>query len=409
MSTATPAFAPAAAPAPAIAPEVQTVRISPDNATVLENLGLLQEFAGSWHGRGFSLIGRPDGQYKQNVYLQLNQTHETLKVDPIGSAIPNRGFGQRDIELFGLTYTQKIGDIFTGGALHIEPGIWVTQPNTTFPLESAPQGAQLIARMASIPHGNSLLAQGLAEKFSGPPTLKTPQAPYAFSAFPSFNSTPFPVPPTAPAIINAPGTSEKLNAAAGVPPVPPFTPYDLSIPDSATNPRTPFGTSPADPPLPSDINGVPMQTVINDPITLLQAVVQKQVNEGYTFEGTVLNISTQASLSFHKNPNDPTGPTVTVNPQNGAGGIENILFLEGPNPVAAPGPNADTATVYATFWLEKVKRPGHPAFLQLQYAQMVVLNFPIFTALNPTPPTPPAFVNIGWPHVSVATLTKTFN
>ncbi len=398
-----------ATPVSADAPQVPTVRISPDNATVLANLGLLQEFAGRWHGHGFNLIGRPDGQNKQNVYLQLNQTHESLKLEPIGSSIPNRGFGQKDIQLFGLTYLQKITDIFTGGALHIEPGIWVTQPDTTFPPETAPSGAQLIARMASIPHGNSLLAQGIAEKFSGPPTLKTPQAPYAFSIFPSFNSTPFAIPPTAPASINAPGTSEKQNAAAAVPPVPPFTPYDLTIPDSATNPRTPFGTNPPDPPLPASIKGVPMQTVINDPITLLQQVINHQVDQGYTFEGTVLNISSQATLSFHTKANDPTGSAVPVNPQNGAGGIENILFLEGVNPVAAPGANADTATVYATFWIEKVMKKGEPTFLQLQYAQMVVLNFPIFTALNPTPPAKPAFVNIGWPHVSVATLTKSFN
>jgi hypothetical protein len=398
---ATDTLTPPTAPASDEAPQVPIVRISPDNATVLANLGLLQELAGTWRGHGFNLIGRPDGQNKQNVYLQLNQTQESLKIDPIGSSIPNRGFGQKDIELFGLTYLQKINDIFTGGALHIEPGIWITQPNITFPPESAPPGAQLIARMASIPHGNAFLAQGIAQKFSGPPTLQTAQAPYAFSLFPSFNSTPFAIPPTAPAAINAPGTSEKLNAAAAVPPVPPFTPYDLTIPDSATNPRTPFGTSPANPPLPASINGVPMQTVLDDPITLLQQVIDQQVAQGYEFEGTVLNISTQATLSFHENPNDPTGPTVSVSPQNGAGGIENILFLEGVNPVAAPGANADTATVYATFWIEKVMKKGHPHFLQLQYAQMVVLNFPILNA--------PTFVNIGWPHISVATLTKSFN
>jgi hypothetical protein len=47
--------------------------------------------------------------------------------------------------------------------------------------------------------------------------------------------------------------------------------------------------------------------------------------------------------------------------------------------------------------------------MQLQYAQMVVLNFPIFTVLNPTPPTPSKLVSLGWPHVSVATLRKSFN
>ena len=124
---------------------IPTVRISQDNETVLNQLGLLKEFAGTWKGEGFNLIARPDFQGKSNLYLQLNQTRETLEVNPIGSSIPNRGFGQNDIELFGLTYLQKISDVFTGGALHIEPGLWVTQPSTTYPPESAPDGSQIVA------------------------------------------------------------------------------------------------------------------------------------------------------------------------------------------------------------------------------------------------------------------------
>jgi len=79
-----------------------------DNATVQEKLGHLSELSGTWVGQGFNLIARPDFRDKANLYLQLNQTHETLTITPIGSAIPNRGFGQDDIELFGLSYLQKI-------------------------------------------------------------------------------------------------------------------------------------------------------------------------------------------------------------------------------------------------------------------------------------------------------------
>jgi hypothetical protein len=125
---------------------ISSTRISPDNATILHNLGHLRELAGTWKGRGFNLIARPDFHDKTDLYLQLNQTRETLKFDPIGSAIPNRGFGQDDIELFGLTYLQQIVDAGRDGAMHIEPGIWVTQPNTTFPPESAPrQGSSWLA------------------------------------------------------------------------------------------------------------------------------------------------------------------------------------------------------------------------------------------------------------------------
>jgi hypothetical protein len=382
---------------------IPTVRISQDNETVLNQLGLLKEFAGTWKGEGFNLIARPDFQGKSNLYLQLNQTRETLEVNPIGSSIPNRGFGQNDIELFGLTYLQKISDVFTGGALHIEPGLWVTQPSTTYPPESAPDGSQIVARMGTIPHGNSLLAQGTAAPFSGAPTLTSPAAQYAFSQFPSFNSTPFATLPTAPPIIKAAGSSEKLTAAAAVPPLNPFTQYDVTIPEGPLNPRTPFGTSPPDPALPLDIRGVPMQDVINDPIRLLQQVIEEQVEQGHTFEGTAINIATQAKISFFTIPDSKAGdPTVVVDVTDGAGGIENILFLEGGEPVGAQGPNADTALVYATFWIEKVMHEHRRPFMQLQYAQMVILDFPIFKAL-------PAVINLGWPHISVATLKKTFN
>ncbi|HUO28048.1 MAG TPA: heme-binding protein [Bryobacteraceae bacterium] len=377
---------------------ISSVRLTPDNETVLQNLGLLKDFAGTWHGTGFNLIARPDFEGNANLYLQLNQTQETLKLDPIGSSIPNRGFGQDDIELFGLTYLQKISDAATGGAMHIEPGLWVTQPNTTYPPEAAPAGSQIVARMGTIPHGNSLLAQGTASAFAGPPVLKTPAAQYAFSQFPSFNSTPFKTLPTAPPVINAAGSSEKGTVLA---PLVPFSQYDLTIPESATNPRTPFGTT--DPPLPASINGVAMQDVVNDPITLLQAVINQQVADGHTFEGVAINIATQANITFFVNPNSQTGaPTVVVNPTNGAGGIENILFLEGGEPAGSLGPNAQTALVYATFWIEHVKHKDRFPFLQLQYAQMVILNFEILAAL-------PAPVNLGWPHISVATLRKTFS
>lgn len=41
---------------------VQSVRISPDNETVLQNLGLLAELAGNWPRTGFNLVA-----YETNV------------------------------------------------------------------------------------------------------------------------------------------------------------------------------------------------------------------------------------------------------------------------------------------------------------------------------------------------------
>ncbi|MGH6844367.1 MAG: hypothetical protein ACRECU_06555, partial [Methylocella sp.] len=106
------------------AQRVPSARFAPQNITA--KLGPLADLAGTWRGKGFNLIARPDFHDKTDLYLQLNQTRETLKFDAIGSSVPNRGFGQDDIELFGLTYLQKISDAGFDGALHIEPGIWVT-------------------------------------------------------------------------------------------------------------------------------------------------------------------------------------------------------------------------------------------------------------------------------------------
>ena len=401
---------------------ISDIRITPDNLTVLRQLGLLQDLAGTWKGKGFNLIARPDFHDKTDLYLQLNQTRETLKFDPIGSSIPNRGFGQDDIELFGLTYLQQISDAAFDGALHIEPGIWVTQPNTDFPPESVPKPEQLVARMGTIPHGNALLAEGIAKPFTGPPVLTVPGTQYNGSLFPSFNSTPFGVPPTAPGIVfNAAGSSEKLTAPTV--PATPFPQYDVTVPIGpippgpfnppfTLNTRTPFDTTPPEPPLPANINGVPMQDVINDPILLLQKDIQQLVAEGYTFEGTSLNIATETPLTFLTTANSgAAGSKVPVTVPQFGGGIENIQFLAGESPVVGGKTelqeNAETAIVYATFWIEKAthKTNGH-TFMQLQYTQLVVLNFPIFHLLKSTPP---VYVNLGWPHISVATLRKSFS
>lgn len=329
-------------------------RESRGNVTDLADLGLLGELEGAWEGTGFNLIARPNFQAAQNLYLELNPTHEILQINAIGSEIPNRGFGQDDIELFGLTYLQRITDTFTGGALHIEPGLWVTQPPTSYPAQDSPTGSQIVARMGSIPHGNAILAQGTVQPFDGVPVLAGGGQNYVGSQFPSFNSTPFGIapPPVVPAplvaipplpvgtAINAATSSEALTAPALIPPGVPFAQYDFETPATAANQRSPFGEVAAPGQVfPSAIDGVPMQTLINDPIALLQAIVRQQVDEGHKFEGVAINIASQDSIAFLNSPNDPTGPSAPTAVIEGAGGIENILFLEGGNPVGPNGPN----------------------------------------------------------------------
>lgn len=44
---------------------ISSIRRTPDNATVLSDLGLLADFAGTWAGEGFNLVARPDFQGEQ--------------------------------------------------------------------------------------------------------------------------------------------------------------------------------------------------------------------------------------------------------------------------------------------------------------------------------------------------------
>ncbi len=153
---------------------------------------------------------------------------------------------------------------------------------------------------------------------------------------------------------------------------------------------------------------------MNDPIVLLQREVQHLVDEGYAFEGTVLNIATQAKINFLNNKNSgAAGPQSIVSVPNFGGSppdpttqaprIPNIQFLNGEIIGGNPAENAQTAMVYATFWIEHVKHKKHGhSFMQLQYAQMVVLDFPILNV------PPGAFVNLARPHVTVGTLRKVF-
>jgi hypothetical protein len=385
---------------------IANTRIAADSATVGQQLGLLANLEGTWEGRGFNLIARPNFHDRANLYLQLNQTHETLTIRPIGTVIPNRGFAQDDIELFGLSYLQKISDASTGGALHFETGLWMTQPATSYPPESPQPDGQLVFRMGSIPHGTGILVEGTATSFDGPPVVPDGDQNYAASVFPSFNTTPVAAgSPLNAATSSDAATAEAAGAGKG------FSQYDLANPASLTNPRTPFDTDPPEPELPQEIDGIPMQSVLNDPIVLLQAVVQSQIEAGATFSGVALNIATQPQIEFLAKPNDPKGPVDTVTVVAGGGGMGNIPFLDGGDPTGAQGPNAETALVYTTFWIEEVAPYDREPFMQLQYAQFLALDFPVFAALHPASggSGEGTVVNLSWPHVSVATLRKTFS
>src|SRR5271165_2825643 len=148
-------------------------------------LGPLAACVGDWVGNGFNTIFRPDNTVTptplpnpilpppppppDNI-LELNLTSESLSFSPSLGSVPNRGTTpQGDIFLNGVPYLQTINDITIHGesvGIHVEPGIWMHVPATTVP----PEG-ETVVRMASIPHGTTIEAQGNFVSIAGPPVI----------------------------------------------------------------------------------------------------------------------------------------------------------------------------------------------------------------------------------------------
>src|ERR1700749_503191 len=156
------AFAGLATPEAEATEAVKALAAGPDP------LGALAGLLGTWKGHGFKAIGGPHHPAsQQDRFLELNRTTETLVFTRINGPIPNRGLAMADIDMFGLTYMQQISESSTGAGLHIEPGIWATVPATT-----DPKVQPSVVRMASIPHGTVVLAQGVsAFHHGGPQTI----------------------------------------------------------------------------------------------------------------------------------------------------------------------------------------------------------------------------------------------
>lgn len=144
----------------------EPLRAAAPQNTVLSPLGFLADLPGTWSGSGFNLIAVPVQSSSPAFRLILNATTETTQFSSIGGAIPNRGSAQGDIQIAGLTYLQRVNDAVTHEGIHIEPGLWLNVPATTDP--AAPAS---IVRQATIPHGDSLLAQGTGIIQDGGPTF----------------------------------------------------------------------------------------------------------------------------------------------------------------------------------------------------------------------------------------------
>lgn len=294
----------------------QNATQTPDPVDPVPPYGYLDQLVGSWAGPGFNMITRPffdPDNPAQNRFLELNLTNETIDFAFIEGAIPNRGRLQGDIDMYGLTYLQQISDanLSRPGAivgLHAEPGVWANVPATTNPAEPA-----TVVRMASIPHGTAIIAQGTAVEQPGLPDFGEPASPYPNAFNPKTQSV-FIIPEA----------------------------QDISQP-------SPYRSSG------KQVEGI-TQAMLDRPVeTLLKSVTAKQ-----TILSTVtIAVSTKAG--------DATDPTVTC-----GGGTANTAFLAGS---ADAGPNANAAQVDSTFWIEHVQGDGEPDFLQLQYRQTVFLEF----------------------------------
>src|SRR5207237_6223915 len=89
-----------------------------------------------------------------------------LYTGPALPYIPNRGLLTPNISLAGMNYLQQIADANTNKNQHFEPGMWITVPHT-----SDPQEPRTVARLASIPHGTTILLQGTAHTSAGAPSI----------------------------------------------------------------------------------------------------------------------------------------------------------------------------------------------------------------------------------------------
>lgn len=377
-------------------------------------LSLLQKR--NFQGKGFNTIFRPRSNKplkgdevpgsNDNV-LQLNLTQESLTFSESLGKIPNRGFGgQEDIELKGISYVQRVDDLTnpkTGqgdgppSGIHFEPGVWLAVPKCDV---SPPKQAPTLCRMASIPHGTTINAQGVQPAVGNP----TPGAKLADS-IKRVDITPFFLP--------------NQGRPAGTPQPFPSQTFSTSNEDRIPGDLTKFASKSAPSrclcmPLDANVNPdsqVRISQLLADPNAFLRNSLQDQAAKGQeVIEFVKFDITTQ--------------PTPTL-----GGGTANIAFLGGSKSSPLLGgqdQNAHAVQMTATFWVETVKGkisiagnkakpqslqpagPLGPTFVvgpttglsdtqipvtwtQLQYSQNVLLNF----------------APLSWPHVSVATLTET--
>ena len=272
------------------------------------NLGPLVNLQGAWTGKGFSILTLPHQQdLNQKFTLMMNATIENTVFTPISGAIPDRGNIQPDIFYLGLTYLQQVSDANTLEGIHVEPGIFLNLPANS--VQTIPS----VCRMATIPHGDAVLAQGTYFTADGPPT------------FAIADPTPF----------YLDNNGNRVN-------------------DKSDGYLAPFKNTP--PP-----DGIP-NTAIMNPNLLLQNYIDNIAEQGHkVLSTTVFQVNATPKGQIADVPPFSYDPLLP-------GGINNIPFVEA---------NANATSLSAIFWINTVLAPGNVIYLLLQYSQTVLLDFPV--------------------------------
>jgi hypothetical protein len=164
-----------------------------------QELGPLKLLPGKWAnlpnlpGRGWNMIALPfvappptGVPFPLNYRLLVNQYNEELEFTLVDKAVPNRGVrlnlgpaANTDQFLVALDYQQRITQIASddfpqstvrppdGGIIHHEPGLWLHMINGSNSITDSLN----IGRLATIPHGDSVLALGRSSEHPGTPTI----------------------------------------------------------------------------------------------------------------------------------------------------------------------------------------------------------------------------------------------